>query len=233
VLLRPGRMAGGEGVMFTGIIEDIGTVKALGRQRDSLQLKLESRLPPDELKLGDSLAVNGVCLTLTEISAGLLVVDLSHETLATTTLKDLKPGGRVHLERALTFGGRLGGHLVTGHVDGVGEVVSRTPKGPNLDLVFLAPAEVIPYLIPKGSVAVDGVSLTVNQPSGQRFQVTLVPHTLKQTTLSELRVGDRVNLEADLLGKYVKHLVSGGSGKGIDEEFLAQHGFLDKDPAKP
>jgi riboflavin synthase len=219
--------------MFTGIIEDIGTVKALDKGRDSIQLKLESGLPPDELKPGDSLAVNGVCLTLTEIAAGLVSVDLSHETLAATTLKDLKPGHRVHLERALAFGGRLGGHLVTGHVDGVGEVVSRTPKGPNLDLVLLAPPEVVLYLIPKGSVAVDGVSLTVNQPAGQRFQVTLVPHTLEQTTLSERRPGDRVNLEADLLGKYVKHFVSGGSGKGIDEEFLAQHGFLGKDPAKP
>jgi riboflavin synthase len=219
--------------MFTGIIEDIGTVKALDRGRDSLQLKLESALPFNELKVGDSLAVNGVCLTLTEIAEGLLSVDLSHETLAATTLKELKPGGRVHLERALSFGGRLGGHLVTGHVDGVGEVVYRTPRGPNLDLVFLAPAEVVPYLIPKGSVAVDGVSLTVNQPAGQRFQVTLVPHTLEQTTLSERRPGELVNLEADLLGKYVKHLVSGGSGNGIDEEFLAKHGFLGKDPAKP
>jgi riboflavin synthase len=219
--------------MFTGIIEDIGTVKALDKGRDSIQLKLESGLPPDELKPGDSLAVNGVCLTLTEIKAGLVSVDLSHETLAATTLKDLKPGHKVHLERALCFGGRLGGHLVTGHVDGVGEVVSRIPRGLNLDLVLLAPAEVVLYLIPKGSVAVDGVSLTVNQPAGQRFQVTLVPHTLEQTTLSERRPGDKVNLEADLLGKYVKHFVSGGSGKGIDEEFLQKHGFLGKDPAKP
>lgn len=219
--------------MFTGIIEDIGTVKGLERGRDSQKLKLQSGLPFDELKAGDSLAVNGVCLTLTEISAGLLSVDLSHETLVATTLKSLKPGAKVHLERALAFGGRLGGHLVTGHVDGVGEVVSRTPRGPNLDLEFLAPAEVIPYLIPKGSVAVDGVSLTVNDPVGQRFRVTLVPHTLEQTTLAERRPGDLVNMEADLLGKYVKHFVSGGSSKGIDEEFLAKHGFLGKDPAKP
>jgi len=219
--------------MFTGIIEDIGTIKSLDRRRDSVQLKLESRLPPDELKPGDSLAVNGVCLTLTEIGAELLSVDLSHETLAATTLKDLKPGSRVHLERALAFGGRLGGHLVTGHVDGVGEVVSRTPRGPNLDLEFLAPAEVIPYLVPKGSVAVDGVSLTVNRPSGQHFFVSLVSHTLEQTTLTERRPGDRVNLEADLLGKYVKHFVSGGSGRGIDEQFLSEHGFMGKDPAKP
>jgi riboflavin synthase len=219
--------------MFTGIIEDIGTVKAIDKGRDSIKLKLQSGLPFDELKAGDSLAVNGVCLTLTGIAEGLLSVDLSHETLAATTLKDLKPGAEVHLERALAFGGRLGGHLVTGHVDGVGEVVSKTPKGPNLDLEFLAPAEVVPFLIPKGSVAVDGVSLTVNQPAGRRFKVTLVPHTLEQTNLSGRRVGDRVNLEADLLGKYVKHFVSGGSSKGIDEQFLAEHGFLGKDPAKP
>ena len=112
-------------------------------------------------------------------------------------------------------------------------MISRTPKGANLDLVFLAPAEVVPYLIPKGSVAVDGVSLTVNDPAGQRFKVTLVPHTLEATTFSERKPGDRVNLEADLLGKYVKHFVSGSSGKGIDEQFLAEHGFLGRDPAKP
>jgi riboflavin synthase len=219
--------------MFTGIIEDIGTVKALDQRRDSAQLKLESGLPRDELKPGDSLAVNGVCLTLTEISEGPLSVDLSHETLEATTLKDLKPGGRVHLERALAFGGRLGGHLVTGHVDGVGEVVSKAPRGKNLDLWILAPSTVVPYLIPKGSVAINGVSLTVNNPSGQRFKATLVPHTLDQTTLADLKPGEKVNLEADLLGKYVKHFVSGFSGRGIDEQFLAEHGFLGKDPAKP
>ena len=219
--------------MFTGIIEDIGTLKALDKQGDSLGLSVESRLPADELKLGDSVAVNGVCLTVSDITENKFTLDLSHETLSATTLGSCKPGQRLHLERALTLGGRLGGHLVTGHVDGVGEVVSRTPKGPNLDLVFMAPAEVVPYLIPKGSVAVDGVSLTVNDPAGQRFKVTLVPHTLEATTFSERKPGDRVNLEADLLGKYVKHFVSGSSGKGIDEQFLAEHGFLGRDPAKP
>lgn len=232
-MLRPGFVAGGEGVMFTGIIEDIGTVKALDRKADSLGLSVESRLPEDELKPGDSVAVDGVCLTVAEISQRLFVADLSHETLSATTLQNLKPGRRVHLERALALGGRLGGHLVTGHVDGVGEVVSKTPRGPNLDLVFLAPAEVVPYLISKGSVAVDGVSLTVNDPAGQRFRVTLVPHTRDATTLSERRPGDRVNMEADLLGKYVKHFVSGSAGGGIDEQFLLTHGFLDKGPAKP
>lgn len=219
--------------MFTGIIEDIGILQALDRRGDSLTLAVESRLPAGELKPGDSVAVNGVCLTVSQIEKNVISFDLSHETLSATTLKDCRAGQRLHLERALTLGGRLGGHLVTGHVDGVGEVVSKTPRGRNLDLVFMAPSGVVPYLIPKGSVAVDGVSLTVNDPAGQRFKVTLVPHTLDQTTLSERKPGDRVNLEADLLGKYVRHFVSGQAGKGIDEQFLLEHGFLGKDPAKP
>jgi riboflavin synthase len=219
--------------MFTGIIEDIGTVESLAPSGDSVALRLKSRLPSDELKPGDSVAVNGVCLTITGVWGGIFVVDLSHETLAATTLQSLRAGRRVHLERALSLGGRLGGHLVTGHVDGVGEVASRTPKGANLDLEFMAPAEVALYLVPKGSVAVDGVSLTVNDPAGRRFRVTLVPHTLDQTTLSDLRPGDPVNLEADLLGKYVKHFMSKGAGGGIDEQFLREHGFLGADPAEP
>jgi riboflavin synthase len=219
--------------MFTGIIEDIGTVKALDRKGDSLALKVESRLPADALSPGDSVAINGVCLTVADIAKSVFAVDLSHETLKATTLQTCKSGQRLHLERALALGGRLGGHLVTGHVDGVGEVISRTPRGRNLDLLLLAPSTVVPYLISKGSVAVDGVSLTINDPAGQRFRVTLVPHTLDQTTLSERKPGDRVNLEADLLGKYVQHFVSGHAGKGINEQFLLEHGFLGEDPAKP
>jgi len=231
-------VAGREGVMFTGIIEDIGTVEALDKKGDSLALSVESRLPADELKPGDSVAVNGVCLTVSDISKSIFTVDLSHETISATTLRYCKAGHRLHLERALTLGGRLGGHLVTGHVDGVGEVISKTPRGRNLDLVFLAPSAVVPYLIPKGSVAVDGVSLTVNDPAGQRFGVTLVPHTLDRTTLAKRKPGERVNLEADLLGKYVRHfaargIASGRGGKGIDEQFLLEHGFLGEDPAKP
>ncbi len=219
--------------MFTGIIEDIGTVRALDNQGGSPALSVESRLPADELKLGDSVAVNGVCLTVSDMSKSMFTVDLSHETLSSTTLQYCMLGHRLHLERALTLSGRLGGHLVTGHVDGVGEVISKTSRGRNLDLVLLAPSAVVPYLVSKGSVAVDGVSLTVNDPNGQRFQVTLVPHTLDQTTLAERKPGDRVNLEADLLGKYVRHFASGHSGRGIDEQFLLEHGFLSKDPAKP
>lgn len=219
--------------MFTGIIEDIGTVEALDGKGDSLALKVKNRLPADDVKPGDSLAVNGVCLTIANVSPGTFTFDLSHETLSVTTLQDCRKGRRLHLERALPLGGRLGGHLVTGHVDGVGEVVSRTPRGQNLDLVLLAPAGVVPYLVPKGSVAVDGVSLTVNDPAGLRFRVTLVPHTLDRTILSGLRPGDRVNLEADLLGKYVRHFVSGAAGRGIDEQFLGEHGFLGGDRVKP
>jgi riboflavin synthase len=221
--------------MFTGIIEDIGQLLQQRHRQDGLALRIGSRLPAEGVRLGDSIAVNGACLTVTAFDPASFEVDVSHETLASTTLGGLRPGARLHLERALALGDRLGGHLVSGHVDGIGELETRRPQGANLDLVFSAPPEVAAFLVSKGSVAVDGVSLTVNEPGRDRFRVTLVPHTLGQTLLGERRVGDKVNLESDLLGKYVKRFVQGlgssdsESGGGLDEAFLARHGFVDKD----
>jgi len=211
--------------LFTGIIEDLALVEDLQAKPESLRLEVLTALDAESLAPGDSIAVNGVCLTVTGIESDHLVFDVSHETVASSTLRELKRGDRIHLERALSLGGRLGGHLVTGHVDGVGEVVRRVQRGDNLDLFFRVPQAVEPYLVDKGSVAVDGVSLTINQPQGSTFRTTLIPHTLGMTTLGELRAGDRVNLEADIIGKYVRHF-TGGSGSGIDEEFLSRHGFI-------
>ncbi len=211
--------------MFTGIIEDVGRLIQQRRSPAGAALRVGTGLPVEEIRAGDSIAVNGVCLTVTGIETGWFEADMSHETLEATTLGALRQGDAVHLEQALALGGRLGGHLVFGHVDGVGELVSRRPRGANLDLEILAPGTVAPFLVAKGSVAVDGVSLTVNDPAGARFRVTLVPHTLAGTVLGERRPGDRLNLEGDILGKYVKHFVDGMRGSGLDERFLVEHGF--------
>jgi len=214
----------GEG-MFTGILEAGGRGSQQRRSPAGAALRVGTGLPVEEIRAGDSIAVNGVCLTVTGIETGWFEADVSHETLAATTLGALRQGDAVHLERALALGGRLGGHLVFGHVDGVGELVSRRSRGANLDLEILAPGTVAPFLVAKGSVAVDGVSLTVNDPAGARFRTTLVPHTLAGTVLGERRPGDRLNLEGDILGKYVKHFVDGMRGSGLDERFLVEHGF--------
>lgn len=217
--------------MFTGIIEDIGQLLTTRRRPEGLVLRLGTSLPLASVGLGDSIAVNGACLTVTAKDSGWFEADVSHETLEATTLGALHSGLRVHLERALAMGDRLGGHMVTGHVDGVGELRERSERGDGLDLTIQAPEQVAAYLVPKGSVAVDGVSLTVNQPAQGVFRVTLVPHTLGQTLLTARKPGDRLNLEGDILGKYVKHFVDGlgqadpGGGSRIDQAFLAQHGF--------
>ena len=211
--------------MFTGIIEEIGTLTNLQSSGKEMQLRIAVKLL-DGLAPGDSVAVDGVCLTVTKLVKGEVILDISHETLAATTVSTRRVGDRVHLERALALGGRLGGHLVTGHVDGVGEVLSHHPQDAGLDLWLRAPANIWPFLVPKGSVAVDGVSLTVNEPSAERFRVSIVPYTIENTKLSELRPGDHVNIESDILGKYVKHFIGGSSGSRLNEEFLRRNGFL-------
>jgi len=212
--------------LFTGIVEDIGTLSRIEKRPAGLALGIRCALELSSVEAGDSLAVDGVCLTVTRKNQGELEFDVSQETVSATTLGQLRQGDRVHLERALALGARLGGHLVTGHVDGVGQILDRTPRGQNLDLTVLAPPEVSPFLVPKGSVAISGVSLTINEPRGDRFRVTLVPHTLLKTRLAGLKPGDPLNLEADIIGKYVRHWMQGGSGSRIDTDFLAEHGFL-------
>jgi riboflavin synthase len=193
--------------MFTGIVESVGTIVELG-VRGTGRLIVGTSLPVERLPLGASIAVDGVCLTVVERSAGRFAADLGPETLARTTLGGRQVGDRVHLERPLAVGDALGGHMVAGHVDGVGTIVRSEARGDAREVEIAAPAELSRYLVSKGSIAVDGVSLTINQVSGDRFGVTLVPHTLAVTLLGQRPVGGPCNLEADLIAKHVDRLVA-------------------------
>jgi riboflavin synthase len=214
--------------LFTGLIEDLGTLRELRRGAAEVRLTVATALPMSELTLGESIAVNGICLTVVAFGNGTFSADVSVETVACTTLAELSPGHRVNLERALRLSDRLGGHLVSGHVDGIGTVIESTREGNATRFTFRVPTELSRYLVGKGSVAVDGVSLTVNTVAGETFSLAVIPHTLAMTTLQALVVGGRVNIETDIIGKYVERLVRGGEGKesAIDRQFLAKHGFL-------
>jgi riboflavin synthase len=194
--------------MFTGIVEARGTVEEVAPGAAVVRVVIATALPVEALPLGASIAVDGVCLTVTWRAAGRFAADLGPETLACTTLGALRPGARVHLERPLNLGDALGGHLVSGHVDGVAEVTRRREREGVLELEIEAPPAVAATLVVKGSITVDGVSLTVNAVSGRRFQVTLIPHTLEVTNLGEKAVGAPVNLEADLIAKSVERMVA-------------------------
>ncbi len=215
--------------MFTGLVEGIGEVARITRMEEGLRLALTPPFPASELSLGESVSVSGACLTVVAVSAAVFEVEVSPETLARTTLGLKKVKDKVNLERALKVGDRLGGHLVTGHVDGLGEVRERR-EGPNFFTLGIDfPAPLAPYIIEKGSIAVDGVSLTVNTVAGHRFSVYIIPHTAQKTTLAQLKAGDKVNLETDLIGKYVARLLGPyktGKAPELTEEFLAEHGFL-------
>jgi riboflavin synthase len=191
--------------MFTGLVEQVGTIDRLVRRDDGLSVRIACALQPYEL--GESIAVNGACLTVKSFGDGHFDADASLETLDKTNLGVLTLGDRVHLERALALGERLGGHLVTGHVDGVGTMAAKTPEGDYVRASFEAPQRLVPFLAPKGSVTVDGVSLTVNTVTGTCFDVMLVPYTLEETTFGEMASGTRVNLEVDILAKYVASLL--------------------------
>lgn len=191
--------------MFTGLIEQLGTIGGLERRDDGLSLRIDCELHP--YTLGESIAVNGTCLTVKSFSEGHFDADASLETLDKTNLGDLAIGDQVHLERALALGDRLGGHLVTGHIDGVGSMAGRAPEGEYVRVSFEVPKRLAPFLAPKGSVSVDGVSLTINGVEGTRFDVMLVPYTLEHTTFDGMQPGSRVNLEVDILAKYVASLM--------------------------
>jgi riboflavin synthase len=205
--------------LFTGIIEEVGTVKALGSGR----LSVSAAKVLEKTGLGDSIAVNGACLTVTALDSASFTIDVMPETLRRTTLGLLRPGSGVNLERALMVGGRLGGHFVQGHVDATGKVLDLKAEGDAVIARFGAPPEVLRYVVEKGFIAVDGVSLTVVGFDRTSLSVSLVGYTLKQTTLGSRRVGDAVNLEVDILAKYVEK--TGGGRGGITLDFLADHGF--------
>jgi riboflavin synthase len=218
--------------MFTGIIAAIGTVAAIRPVGGDVRLYVKTgKLDLRDVALGDSIAVNGVCLTAVELPGDGFYADVSRETLARSAFVDLRVGSRVNLEKALTPTSRLGGHLVSGHVDGVGEILRHSENARAIQFRVRAPAELARYIAHKGSITVDGTSLTVNAVEGAEFELTIVPHTLAETIMADYRVGRRVNLEVDLLARYLERLLLGDKaaeapGVGISEEFLAEHGYL-------
>lgn len=216
--------------MFTGLIEDVGVLRSLHRTGHGGVLTIATALPLAEVRHGDSIAVDGACLTVTGIEERNFSADVSPETLDCTTLGSLRPGARVNLERALRLGDRLGGHLVSGHVDTVATIVERRQDSNAVRFALQLPSEHARLLVAKGSVTLDGISLTVNQVTGDTFTVAIIPHTRLRTTLSERRLGDRVNIETDLLAKYVQRLLGAapepGGAERISLDFLANHGFL-------
>ena len=194
--------------MFTGIITDLGEVSSIEGEGDP-RFTIATRYDTSEVPIGASIACNGVCLTVIAKAPGRFTVQVSAETLAKTTLGRWRTGTRVNLERALRVGDELGGHIVSGHVDGVATVESRRPENDSLRLVFTAPEDLARFVAPKGSVALDGVSLTVNEVEGRRFGINIIPHTQTATTLGALAVGDSVNMEIDMLARYVARLTGG------------------------
>lgn len=217
--------------MFTGLVEDVGTIVAVGPQGRGIELTIRTAIPMSEVALGDSIAVDGACLTVESMGPDRFVAVAGRETLERTTLRDARAGRQVHLERALRLGDRLGGHIVQGHVDGLGRVVRISEAQESVILWIEAPSEVVRYVAPKGSITVDGVSLTVNEVDEQRFRVNVVPHTARVTRLGRLTPGAAVNLEVDVLAKYVERLLGvGPSGdpqpaSGLTLEKLTRFGF--------
>jgi riboflavin synthase len=219
--------------MFTGIIQSIGRLVGVEPRSGDVRLTLDcGALETGDIRPGDSIAVNGVCLTVVSSSAGGIAADVSTETLGTSTLGALRPGSRVNLEKALTLRTPLGGHLVSGHVDGVGRLLQRRDDGRSVRFSIEAPAELARYIAPKGSICVDGASLTVNRVDGSRFELNIVPYTLQETIIGDYREGGKVNLEVDLIARYLERLLLGDraarphGGTGITEAFLADHGFM-------
>ncbi|MCL2368005.1 MAG: riboflavin synthase [Oscillospiraceae bacterium] len=215
--------------MFTGIIEEIGTIVRLDRGARSAQLVISGGVIFSDLKLGDSVAVNGVCLTASAISGTQFTADVMPETLDRTDLGSLRPGSRVNLERAMAADGRFGGHMVAGHIDATGTVAGVRRDDNAVWVTIAAGPEILRYTIEKGSIAIDGISLTVAAVDGSGFSVSIIPHTGSETTLLSKRPGDLVNLEVDLVGKYVEQLLqpreTAIQSGGITTEFLAKHGF--------
>ncbi|MFC5650869.1 riboflavin synthase [Paenibacillus solisilvae] len=227
--------------MFTGLIEEIGALKRSYKQGEAMMLSIEASKVLSDAEIGDSISVNGVCLTVTELSGSAFTVDVMPQTYRHTNLKDIRPGERVNLERAMKAGGRFGGHIVQGHVDGTGAILSRVSDA-NAVVFTISPHDpaLMRYVIPQGSVTLDGISLTVIEADKQTFSVSIIPHTLRETALQLKQSGSVINIECDVLGKYVDHLLhfkgdasgAGPAGKnskeagGLTAAFLAENGFF-------
>jgi riboflavin synthase len=204
--------------VFTGIIEEVGIIQELRFLSEGAEIAISAKTVPDGLKAGDSVAVNGVCLTATRVDAGAFLCDISAETLRRSSFRQAKAGIRVNLERSLRVGDRLGGHFVLGHVDDIGRLRAKTASGQGYELSFSFPGEIERYIVYKGSISVDGISLTIASLDQGAFSVSVIPHTFRSTNLSQLAIGDSVNLEVDILGKYVERFFHSGRDTGEREE---------------
>jgi riboflavin synthase len=219
--------------MFTGIIEEIGTVASVRKGAESARLALRGALITDGLKVGDSVAVNGVCLTAVSVSGQIFAADVMNETLSRSNLGNLTAGAKVNLERAMTAGGRFGGHIVSGHIDGTGRIVHMKRDGSAVWVTVSAPPDILRLVVEKGSVAVDGISLTVARVNEDSFAVSVIPHTGTATTLLDKAAGSTVNLENDVVGKYIERLTCFNGKKenpksAVTLEFLANAGFRNR-----
>lgn len=217
--------------MFTGIIEEIGTIKSINSNGISSQLCISANKILEDTKIGDSIAVNGVCLTVTSIKSNLFTADVMAETLRRSNLGSLLPQSKVNLERAMPANGRFGGHIVSGHIDGTGTIVETKPEGNAVWIKINCSDNLLKYIIHKGSITIDGISLTVAKVTDSDFSVSIIPHTAANTTLLQKKSGDVVNLENDVVGKYIEKLLSFQKideqkpQSKITEEFLRQNGF--------
>ncbi|WP_181347718.1 riboflavin synthase [Thalassobacillus sp. CUG 92003] len=215
--------------MFTGIIEEIGKVTGITSKHETMELSIEASEILSDIELGASISINGVCLTVTDYSTNTVQFDVMPESFHATNLHELKQGSQVNLERAMAAGGRFGGHLVSGHIDGVGTIVSKSREQNAVYYVIDLPAELSHYFVYKGSVAVDGTSLTVFGMDGNHMRISLIPHTMEHTVLGAKEPGDDVNIECDMIGKYVAHFLSGkeedGKKNAMTKDFLSENGF--------
>lgn len=221
--------------MFTGIIEEMGKVAGLSVKEPSGEIKIAARKVLEGTKIGDSIAVNGVCLTVTKLGVDFFCADIMAETFRRSSLKQLQNGNYVNLERAMAADGRFGGHIVSGHIDGVGEIVSQSKEGNAVWVKIKTPPEILRLIVLKGSICIDGISLTVAKLENDNFSVSIIPHTGGETTLLGKKPGELVNLENDVVGKYVERLLGGQLGtavetsskseSGITMDFLVEHGF--------
>lgn len=220
--------------MFTGLVAELGTVQRLARQGNSYHLTVGAKKVLDKLKIGDSVAVNGACLTVVRMDDSGFTADVMPETVRLTNIGSLQPGSRVNLERTLRLCDGLDGHIVSGHVEGLGTISEQRPEGIAVVVTIAAPPELLKYIIKKGSIAIDGISLTVTEVTDTSFSVSLIPHTAKETTLGFKKVGDSVNLETDILGKYVERMLTWNSAQAREEgksdtlnmNTLLENGFL-------
>ncbi|MDF2841147.1 MAG: ribE [Clostridia bacterium] len=215
--------------MFTGLVEEIGIVRSIKKSAKSARITIQADKVLEGIKLGDSISTNGVCLTATEFSTNSFTVDVMAETIRRSNLKDFSPGQEVNLERALRLGDRLGGHIVSGHIDGMGKIVNYQNEDNAVWITISSDAEILKYIVQKGSIAIDGVSLTVAYVDDNVFKVSIIPHTKDATTLLRRKIGDAVNLECDIVGKYIEKLLGvkeqAPKNQGISFNFLSENGF--------